>query len=407
MSTSREPAATGARLVTMAPAEGLASVFIIAGEASGDWAGALLARELRRARPDLKLAGIGGRRMAGAGVDVRFDCARWGAIGLLEGLTKVPQVWGAMRAVKALLITSPPSLLVLIDFGAFNVRVARLAHRRGVPILYYFPPGSWSHRLRNPEIRELSDVIATPFPWSADLLAGGRAQVEWVGHPVRETARSRLTPDQAWELYRLDRARPLVGIAPGSRSQEIHHLLPVLADAAVRVSQAVPGVQFLMPIAPTVDRHRVDAEMKRVGLTPRLLSGMDYDALQLCQAAMVCSGTATLEFCCLGIPMVIVYRTSRATTLQYRLFRGLLGGQRMAGMPNIIAGREICPERLGSGATAEGIAGPVSEMLTNETKRNDLRRELLAVAEVLGEPGASARTAALALALIDSRRPAQ
>jgi lipid-A-disaccharide synthase len=386
------------------PAVGSSSVFIIAGEASGDWSGALLARELRRLQPDISLAGIGSRRMAGMRVDVRFDCASWGAIGVLDGLSKVPQVWGAMRAVKALLRDSPPSLLVLIDFGAFNMRVARLARRLDVPVLYYFPPGSWSHRPRNLELRDLVEAIATPFPWSAKLLAGGRARVEWVGHPVREAARPHLGAADAWRLYRLDPERPVVGIAPGSRNQEIRYLLPVLAEAAARIARAAPGVQFLMPLAPAVDRDQVSAELARAGVTARLLSGMDYDALQLCQAAAVCSGTATLEFCCLGVPMVITYRTDPATTAQYRVVRGLIGGQRLAGMPNIIAGREVCPERMAGRATPEAIAGPICEWLAEPATRERVRRELTEVAATLGEPGASARTAALALEVIAARR---
>jgi lipid-A-disaccharide synthase len=196
----------------------------------------------------------------------------------------------------------------------------------------------------------------------------------------------------------------VVGIAPGSRNQEIRYLLPVLAEAAARIARAAPGVQFLMPLAPAVDRDQVSAELARAGVTARLLSGMDYDALQLCQAAAVCSGTATLEFCCLGVPMVITYRTDPATTAQYRVVRGLIGGQRLAGMPNIIAGREVCPERMAGRATPEAIAGPICEWLAEPATRERVRRELTEVAATLGEPGASARTAALALEVIAARR---
>ncbi len=382
---------------------GPGAVFVSAGEASGDWTGSLLVRALRAARPDLTFQGIGSRRLAGAGVEVRFDSATWGAIGIFEGLGKVPRVWRAMQWAQAQLRAQPPALLILIDFGAFNMRLARAVKDVGIPTLYYFPPGSWSRRPRAQEVRELVDAIATPFPWSRDLLAGGRARVEWVGHPVVESARPRTPAAECYDIYRLDPARPVVALAPGSRDQELRYLFPVLVQAAARLQQEFPGTQFLVPVAPTLDRERVAATLAQAGVTAKLLSGMDYDALQLAQAAAVCSGTATLEFCCLGIPMVIAYRCSRATTLQYRLFRQFLGKQRFAGMPNILAGKEIVPERMGSGAAPGNIAGDLAAYLREEDHRAAVRAALAEVTAMLGAPGATARAAELALSTLAAR----
>jgi lipid-A-disaccharide synthase len=379
------------------------TVFISAGEASGDWSGSLLLQALHAARPELVARGIGGKRLAAAGMELVADSSTWGAIGLLEGLMKVPQIWGAMQAARADLTANPPSLLVLIDCGAFNMRLARAIRGLSIPTLYYFPPGSWSRKPRDPELCTLVDAVATPFPWSAKLLAGGRARVEWVGHPVVESARPRISAAEAAAQYGIDPTRPVVAIAPGSREQELRHLLPVFAAAAAQVQQALPGTQFLVPVAPTLDRDRVAAVLARAGVTATLLDGMDYDALQLAQAAAVCSGTATLEFCCLGLPMVVAYRASLATAIQYRLLRGLLGRQRFAAMPNIIAEREIIPERLGAAATPESIAEVVIRYLRDESARAEAKRELAAVAEVLGPPGASARAAALALDVMAGR----
>jgi lipid-A-disaccharide synthase len=341
--------------------------------------------------------------MAGAGVEILHDSSSWGAIGLCEGLMKVPRVWRAMRETTQRLATFPPSALVLIDFGAFNLRVARAAKPLGVLTLYYFPPGSWSRRPRGLELRELVDTIATPFPWSAELLSGGSAKAEWVGHPVIETARPELSPGKAWALYRLDPNLPTVALVPGSRDQEIRHVFPVLAEAAGLLAADFPGAQFLVPAAPTVDRDHIAAKLKQVGAKATLLSGMEYDALQLAQAAVVCSGTATLEFCVLGVPMVVTYRASLATTLQFTLLRGVIGRQRHAAMPNILAGREIVPERLGRRAMPHSIAKAVGALLSDERARAEMKRELGEVTKLLGEPGASARTAELVLELMGSR----
>ncbi len=384
------------------PHEGPASVFMVAGEPSGDWAGALLAEALRVRRARLALRGIGGRRMAAAGVELFSDSSDWGAIGVFEAAAKVPRVWRVMRATMAHLAAAPPSALVLIDCGAFNLPLARRAKTLGLRTLYYLPPGSWSRKLRGAKLRDLVEVIATPFPWSRDLLAGGRARVEWVGHPVVEGARPRLTAEEARERYGLDHGKPVVALAPGSRAHEIHYLLPVLVKAAARLAREWDGIQFVVPVAETVERERIRAEFERGEVAVTLLSGMDHDALQLAEAAAVCSGTATLEFACLGIPMVVVYRASRATTLQYRLMRGLIGRQRWAAMPNIVAGREVVKELLGSAASPETIAGEVGALLVGGARREQVRADLREVVQSLGPGGASERTAEMVLELIAS-----
>jgi len=342
--------------------------------------------------------------MSAAGVDLFANSSGWGAIGVFEAAARVPRVWRTLRSTRSLLASSPPDVLVLIDCGAFNVPLARFARGAGIPTLYYFPPGSWSRKLRGPDLRDLVEVIATPFPWSRDLLAGGRAQVEWVGHPLVEAARPELSRTEAWKRYSLDPGRPVVALAPGSREQELRYVLPPLASAAERLAREFRGLQLLVPVAATVEQQEVKARLADGGLTPILLSGMDYSALQLAQAAAVCSGMATLEFACLGIPMVVVYRASRATTLQYRLVRGLIGRQRFAAMPNIIAGREIVPELLGSAAQPAAIAAEMTALLTDSQRRERVKRDMSEVVAALGDGGASDRTAQLVLELIEQRR---
>ncbi len=321
-------------------------------------------------------------------------------MGVFEGAGKFLQVWRVLRRTREHLRAARPSALVLIDCGAFNLPLARAAREMGLGTLYYLPPGSWSRELRSGELRELVDMIATPFAWSRDLLAGGRARVEWVGHPAVEGTRAEMAAEEAWERYGLERGRPVVALAPGSREQEIDYVLPVLAEAGARLAEEWEGVQFVVPVAETVERDRVAEAFARVGVKARLVSGMDYNALQLAGAAAVCSGTATLEFACLGVPMVAVYRASRATTLQYRLFRGLIGGQRWAAMPNIIAGREVVRELLGSAASGKAIAGEVSRLLGEEGRGERVRAELREVAASLGPPGASERTAEMVVELM-------
>jgi lipid-A-disaccharide synthase len=184
----------------------------------------------------------------------------------------------------------------------------------------------------------------------------------------------------------------------------MRYVLPVLAQAAGRLAAEIAGVQFLAPVSDPAYEETVRSAFGRSGARVTVLQGMEYDALQLAGAAAVCSGTATLEFACLGVPMVIVYRASAGTSAQYALVRGLLGGQRRAGMPNIIAGRDIVPELLGRRATPAAVALELGSLLRDEERRARMKTDLAEVAASLGGPGASERTADLVLELMGQEK---
>ena len=375
------------------------SLFISAGEASGDWAGALLVEALRRQGCELELLGVGGRRLREAGVHLVADSSSWGAIGVFATIPKLPAACAARLKVRREWHASPPAAVVLIDCGPFNIPLARTARSLGIPVIYYMPPGSWSRRPRSLQLRDLVDVIAVPFPWTRDLLCGGHARVEWVGHPAVDSARPTITSEVAYVRYRLDPKYPIVALAPGSRAHEVRHLLPVLADAGATLVRRHPGIQFLVPLAPTVNREQVSSNFCRAGLAPTLLNGMEYDALQLAQAAAVCSGTATLELACLHIPMVVIYRASTAVALQWAI-RTRRAGQRFIALPNIIADRKVVPELLAKDASPDAVATAVSALLSGSEAHARTRADLDQVVSALGGPGASDRTAALVLQTI-------
>ncbi len=399
-------AATATDGIDWVARRGAPSVFMVAGEPSGDWAGAQLAGVLREKRPDIVLRGIGGRRMAAAGVDLVADSSDWGAIGICDALRKVPRVYLAVRRLKGLLARDRPSGLVLIDSGGVNIPLARMIRKLRLKTLYYLPPGSWSRKQRGQAVSRLSDVIATPFPWSKDLLSGARARVEWVGHPVREAARPSMDKQAAWQEYDLDPGKPVVALAAGSRAQEMRHVLPVMTGAAARLSRRWQGAQFLVPVSDPVYEKQVWESFRRAGVSVVLLQGMEYDALQLADAAAVCSGTATLEFACLGVPMVVVYRAGLGTTVQFLLLRGLLGHQWRAGMPNILAGRDVVPELLWRYAKPDALARELAALVEDDDLKARVRADLVEVVKTLGEKGASKRTADLLLELIvDHEQP--
>jgi lipid-A-disaccharide synthase len=389
-------------------------VFVVAGEPSGDRQGAALADEIRRLEPRAAISGVGGRAMKRAGVSLMFDSADWGAIGVPEALRRVPSLWLKCRAILRRLRSAPPAVLVLIDFGAFNLRLARALQGRGIPILYYFPPRSWSRAPTSGGLTDLVDAIATPFPWSESALSGGRAVVRWVGHPLVEQVRPRAAhPDAvstARERWGIRENERLVLVAPGSRDQELRIILPELTGAAAVLRRdfpsqpGCPSLRFAAAAAPGVSQPALRRRFQRLGIEPIVAEGLDPDLLRLADLALVTSGTATLELTILGVPMVVVYRVSLGGRLQYAIMCAMGRRVQFVAMPNIMAQRMVVPELLQERARAGPIAAEARRLLADDQARQRMRAELLALAAQLGPPGAARRAAEMALALA-KRRP--
>ena len=373
------------------------SIIIIAGEASGDLQGACLAAEFRRMAPQAVICGVGGRRMREAGVELLFDSSAWGAIGTTEALKLVPRLSLVLLKLKARLNADPPDVLVLIDFGAFNVRLGKHAHARGVKVLYYFPPGSWNRHSDGSRLKEVADRVVTPFPWSAELLNHAGIRADFFGHPLLDIVRPTLSQAEFCERFDLDPERPIVGLLPGSRKQEIVHNLPAQAEAAHKLSQSIPGLQFAIPLASSVDPSAV---RKIAGEEIKILPEMAYDLLAHSRAAIVKSGTATVEAMILGCPMVIVYRGSLLTTLEFKLRRKRI---KFIGMPNIIMDRMICPELTAKDASSERIAGLMIELIPPTPERAQMLKDLADAKAVLGDPGAIEKTARAVLEMANDR----
>lgn len=363
-------------------------VFLLTGEPSGDLHGAHLATALRALAPGCRLTGAGGPRMAAAGVELVAASEHWGAIGIPEALRKVPMLLAQMARLDTLLRADPPDVLVAIDFGAFNVRLLRRLRGRGIRVVYYIPPGCWSRARTAGDLPQLVDAVATPFPWSAEMLRAAGVRAEWVGHPLRDYCALTTTPPEARRALGLDDARPVVALIPGSRRSELRHLLPVFLRA-VRALNAT----ILVSVAPSLDETDV-RRMVPAGLDVRCLAGLDYNRLQAADAALVTSGTATLEVACVGVPMVVAYRASFATYLQYLLVRGRLP---YIALPNILADAPVVPELLQYDATPAALASALTPLLSATPARRAQLEAFARIRASLGEGGAVEKTARLVL----------
>ncbi|MHB0999401.1 MAG: lipid-A-disaccharide synthase, partial [Armatimonadota bacterium] len=383
-------------------------ITIIAGEASGDLHGACLAAGLKSVLPDADIQGIGSRRMREAGVRLLYDSSSWSAIGIAEALKLVPRLLITLKKLQKRLRRNPQDLIILIDFGAFNVRVCRSLQSTGTKVLYYFPPGSWNRNAVYDHLRGCVDKIVTPFPWSEDLLRKQGFDADFFGHPLLDVTKPTLSKEEFYARFKLDPERPVIGLLPGSRTHEIKHHVPVMTVAASLLQKSVPGLQFVIPVAPSVS---VDGLARELGGIPwvdvesyvrnesgafliggkselgirnhiynllngyhpneaihiKLVPGMTTDLLAHSRAAMISSGTATIEAAVLGCPMVIIYKVSGIASLEFKLRGKKI---KYIGMPNIVADKLICPELILDNVTPENISNHMAQLVQKSTARS-------------------------------------
>ncbi len=378
------------------------SVLMIAGEASGDLHGAGVVRELKRLAPQAEIFGVGGDGMAAAGMELLFHVRDTAVVGFTEVLRHLRFFRRMMRALEIAVARRQPTVVILIDYPGFNLRFAeRLRRRYEKPpkILYYIAPQVWAwHAERIPQMAKLIDQMAVVFPFETALFRTAGIPTEFVGHPLLEGLRPKLTTESFFSRYQLNATQPLLGLLPGSRRTEIVRLLPDMLATANLLRRSIPDLQIAVAMAPnlpeTFYRNFV------TGATGRLVANATYEVMRDSRACLVCSGTATLETACFATPLVVVYRLSR---LSYEI------GKRVVRLPhiglvNVVAGKKIAPEFIQHDFTPERVAPILEKFIKDSAIRAEMKHTLAEVRTKLGEPGASRRVAELALQLGDANR---
>jgi lipid-A-disaccharide synthase len=376
-------------------------IMLSCGEASGDqYAGALL-DALRAADPTVQGFGFGGPRLAAAGADLIGDYRGLSVTGLVEAAAVLPRSWAMLRRLARAARLRRPDVFVAVDFPDFNFRLLPVMRRLGVPVVYYVSPQLWAWRRgRLAAIRRDVARMLVIFPFEAAWYADAGVPVEFVGHPLVEAIA--LGDRRSWLMaHGLDPDRPVVALLPGSRPNEVHRILPPLVTAAPRIRQAVPGVQFVVARAPSLDDGLFAAlDRLRADGFPIVLAE-DADAvLGAADVVVTASGTATVQTALHGRPMVIVYRLSPVT---YAIGRAFVRVQSY-GMVNLIAGRPVAPELIQAGLTPDAVVRETVSLLTDERRAAVMRRDLADVCARLGGPGASRRAAAAVLEVCGTRR---
>ena len=371
---------------------------ISCGEPSGDLYAAALAREILLRHPSATITGFGGDRLAAAGATLVENFSGLSVTGLLEVVRLLPRTYATYRRLVADAEATRPDVFVAIDFPDFNFVLARALKKRGIPIVYYISPQLWAWRAgRMKTMRRLADKVLVIFPFEEPIYREAGVPVEWVGHPLFDVQPEREPQAAFLARHRLDPARPILALLPGSRANELREILPGIAAAAALVRARVPGVQLVLARAP----HLKDELLQPIAALDDvvIVEGQTDDVLAVADAAIVASGTVTVQAALHDCPMVVVYRLSPLT---YKVGKPFVHVDTYA-MVNLIAGRRIVRELIQDDFTPEGVAAEAVRLLTDRAHSASMKSDLREVRERLGGPGASARAADAVLAVAASR----
>ena len=362
-------------------------LLISAGEASGDMYAARLAAALK-ARLDVELFGMGGPQMRAAGVEIVTDYSEVAVVGITEIVKHLPSLLRAMERLVQTAEKRRPALAILTDFPGFHLRLARKLKPKGIRNVYYVCPQFWAWRpWRANLVRRRFAKALCIFPFEEKFFSDAGVPTKFIGHPLVGAVRATKDRRQFSEEQNLDASRSIVTLLPGSRAGELAHHLPVLREACAQINGRVPA-QFVIAAAHAQDVGRLKAGWPP-GMVVRVVEGETYSALAAANAAIVSSGTATVEAALLNVPMVVIYRVSPLTAT---LAKPLVRTPYFA-MVNLIAEKKVAPELVQGEFTPERVAHETLQLLQEPNAREAQRRGLEEVRKRLGPPGAVERAA--------------
>jgi lipid-A-disaccharide synthase len=370
------------------------TVMIVTGETSGELYGALLTNALRKSRPDIRVIGIGGERMKEAGVELVSGISS--AFGIAEALSAITSLRETYRKAVEALRDDKPSLLVLIDYPDFNLKLAAAAKKEQIKILYYVSPQVWAWRRgRVRKIARLVDRMAVILPFEEAIYRGAGLPCEFVGHPVFDEIQGMTIDKPAFKRgLGLDGERPLLSLLPGSRPHEIERLLPVISDVVREFRKEFPDFQFCVPFAPNTDLARYGAAIDSLRSEGVVINrGESLKTLAASDYAVVASGTASLQAVLLGVPIVVIYKLFPLT---YWLGRLVVKVKHIS-LVNILSGEEVVRELLQSEVTVHNVMNEMRRIMTEAHYREKMAAAYDRVKSMFLSKSASARVAQMVL----------
>jgi lipid-A-disaccharide synthase len=374
-------------------------LMIVAGEPSGDAHAASLIESISGAgsNSEIQWFGAAGPKMRAAGVESIVNTDELAIVGMVEVGRVLPRFWKVFQLLKQTAVQKKPDAVILVDWPEFNMKLARVLHKRGIRVIYYISPQLWawrSYRLRG--IRRDVDLLLSILPFEPEWYAShGVKHVRFIGNPLAGEVFPRYGRDVFCVKNGLDAAKPIVALLPGSRHKELQRILPPMIEAASRITADRPDVQFVIPLAPSrsiAEAKAIIERKRRAGLrlpdVLRLTEHETREALASVDAAAVASGTATLEAALIGVPLVIVYKES---PINWHVLGRLINTEHF-GLINLIAGERLVTELIQSDFTPTTLANELLWLLDREHSV-ELQARLGLAVEKLGGPGASDRAA--------------
>lgn len=364
-------------------------ILIVAGESSGERYGADVVSEFRKLRPSPEFFGVGGKRMAEAGVDLLFSVDELSAVGIFEVVSRLPHFCRIFRLLEKEVDARSPAAALLIDSPDFNLRLAKRLKASGVPVVYYISPTVWAWRRgRLRAVRRYVDRMLLIFPFEQKIYDEHGVRATFVGHPLRDKVVVNLGRDEFLTKYHLRADAPLVCLLPGSRPTELKYHLPVLAGAVERLRGQM-DIQFVLVLAENLTRADLDRLLPASGKEILVLTEDAYEAMAYSDLVLSACGTANLEAALLGTPLIAFYRLSPLT---YYPFRRLLRISDYS-IINILAGKKIVPELIQREFNSRRLVDEIRSLLSSEERRSSMRAEFARLRSELGTGRAAANAA--------------
>jgi lipid-A-disaccharide synthase len=372
-------------------------VLMVAGEASGDLHGAHLMEAIRQIDPEVRFFGIGGVNLEQKGMKILYHSQALSVVGVTEVFFKLISILKALRGLKKSLDREMPNLIILIDFPDFNFRVAKMAHQKGIPVLYYISPQVWAWRPgRVKVIAERVKKMVVFFPFEVPLYQAAGVDVEWVGHPLLDIVKPALSKEAAFKKFGLDPLRRTIGLLPGSRIHEVERLLPPLLASAHLLQKEISDLQFVIPLAPGLTKETLSPWMRNCPVPVKLTEGETYDVMNISELLIMASGTATLEAAILEKPMIIIYKISMLSSW---IGRAMIRVNHI-GLVNLVAGKGIAPELIQNEVNPERITEEALRILKNPSLSQQMTEEMAEMRQNLGSPGAAQRAARIVTSML-------
>jgi len=350
-------------------------IVLLTGELSGEIHGTNLVKSIN-SKYNIDFSGMGGRRLKQEGMEVVYDYNAISLMGISEIFTKTHHIISALNTIKRHIRDVRPLCVILVDFPGFNLRIAGYAKRLGIPVIYFIPPQVWAwHRSRVYKIKKYVDLVISILPFEKGFYREYRIEAKYVGHPFANIIKPTMARDEFFRMIDIDMGHPLITIMPGSRENEVLRHMPVLLSITDILKKRLDHVGIVLPVAENIPDRLIKDSISGRAITA--LRGYNYDALYHSDAAIIASGSATLEAAILGVPTAVIYKIS---TLSYLLAK-MLVDVKFISLPNLIAGKEVFPEFI-QHLDPEKIAERVIYMLNND--RVEIKKDLAYIKAELG-----------------------